>query len=114
MAATGMVADVIGKEYTRSAANFVSKHAKCLEGRDGESDGDESGGRKDSVEEAEQFLCSMLGDNFELGMGVVRDVPGEPMRHFFTCWSIVVRSEFFILTNRCHAAVFMTRLNSRI
>ncbi|KAL5677442.1 hypothetical protein ACJX0J_013573, partial [Zea mays] len=44
-------------------------------GRDGESDGDGSGGRKDSVEEAEQFLCSMLGDNSELGMGVVRDVP---------------------------------------
>uniref|UniRef100_A0A804MIT8 Uncharacterized protein n=1 Tax=Zea mays TaxID=4577 RepID=A0A804MIT8_MAIZE len=47
------------------------------QGRDGESDGDGSGGRKDSVEEAEQFLCSMLGDNSELDMGVVRDVPAS-------------------------------------
>jgi hypothetical protein len=85
--------------------------ANAWKGRDGESHGDGSGGRTNSVEEAEQFLCSMLGDNSELGMGVVRDVLGEA---FFTCWSIVVRSEFFILTNRCHAAVFMTRLNSGI
>jgi hypothetical protein len=109
-----MVADVIGKEYTRSAANSVVSMPNAWKGRDGESDGDGSGGRKDSVEEAEQFLCSMLGDNSELGMGVVRDVPGEHVRHFFTCWSIVVRSKFFILTNWCHAAVFMTRLNSGI
>jgi hypothetical protein len=103
-----MVADVIGKEYTRSTANSIVSMPNAWKGRDGESDGDGSGGRKDSVEEAEQFLCSMLRDNSELGMAVVRDVPGEPVTHFFTCWSIVVCSEFFILTNQCHAAVFMT------
>ncbi|XP_008672669.1 SMR domain-containing protein At5g58720 isoform X2 [Zea mays] len=77
VAATGMVADVIGKEYTRPAANSVVSMPNAWKGRDGESDGSGSGGRKDSVEEAEQFLCSMLGDNSELGMGVVRDVLGQ-------------------------------------
>lgn len=77
VAATGMVANVIGKEYTRPAANSVVSMPNAWKGRDGESDGSGSGGRKDSVEEAEQFLCSMLGDNSELGMGVVRDVLGQ-------------------------------------
>uniref|UniRef100_A0A804PTW4 Uncharacterized protein n=1 Tax=Zea mays TaxID=4577 RepID=A0A804PTW4_MAIZE len=53
VAATGMVADVIGKEYTRSTANSVVSMPNAWKGRDGESDGDGSGGRKDSVEEAE-------------------------------------------------------------
>jgi hypothetical protein len=48
-----MVADVIGKEYTRSTANSVVSMPNAWKGRDGESDGDGSGGRKDSVEEAE-------------------------------------------------------------
>ncbi|TKW12086.1 hypothetical protein SEVIR_5G013500v4 [Setaria viridis] len=75
VAATGMVADVIGKDYTRSATPPVSAPS-AWKGRDGEKDGG-PGGRKYSVEEAEQFLCSMLGDNSELGMGVVRDVLGQ-------------------------------------
>ena len=32
------------------------------------------GGGKFNVEEAEQFLCSMLGDDTELSMAVVKDV----------------------------------------
>ncbi|RCV23544.1 hypothetical protein SETIT_5G014800v2 [Setaria italica] len=75
VAATGMVADVIGKDYTRSATPPVSAPS-AWKGRDGEKDGGPAG-RKYSVEEAEQFLCSMLGDNSELGMGVVRDVLGQ-------------------------------------
>ncbi|KAG2586064.1 SMR domain-containing protein At5g58720-like isoform X2 [Panicum virgatum] len=75
VAATGMVADVIGKDYTRPATAPVSS-PNAWKGRDQERDGG-SGARKYSVEEAEQFLCSMLGDNSELGMGVVRDVVGQ-------------------------------------
>ncbi|CAO2181450.1 unnamed protein product [Urochloa humidicola] len=74
VAATGMVADVIGKDYTRPAPPVSAPNA--WKGRDGEKDGG-AGARKYSVEEAEQFLCSMLGDNSELGMGVVRDVLGQ-------------------------------------
>jgi hypothetical protein len=74
-----MVADVIGKEYTRPVTAPVSV-PNAWKGRDVERDGG-SGGRKYSVEEAEQFLCSMLGDNSELGMGVVRDVLGETFFH---------------------------------
>lgn len=58
VAATGMVSAVLGKEYVTS----IRKKGKCV--------GDVSS----SKEELEQFLCSMLGDECELGMGVVRDV----------------------------------------
>nr|CAB3475693.1 unnamed protein product [Digitaria exilis] len=74
VAATGMVADVIGKDYTRPATPVSAPNA--WKSRDGEKDGG-PGGHKYSVEEAEQFLCSMLGDNSDLGMGVVRDVLGQ-------------------------------------
>jgi hypothetical protein len=67
-----MIADVIGKDYTRPATPPVSA-PNAWKVRDEERDSG-SGARKYSVEEAEQFLCSMLGDNSELGMGVVRDV----------------------------------------
>ncbi|KAG2594773.1 hypothetical protein PVAP13_5KG017800 [Panicum virgatum] len=76
VAATGMVADVIGKDYTRPATTPVSA-PNAWKSRDQERDGGGSSARKYSVEEAEQFLCSMLGDNSELGMGVVRDVLGQ-------------------------------------
>jgi len=79
-----MVADVIGKGYTRPATTPVSP-PNAWKSRDQERDGGGSSARKYSVEEAEQFLCSMLGDNSELGMGVVRDVLGET---FLSCWSI--------------------------
>ncbi|KAG8043121.1 hypothetical protein GUJ93_ZPchr1436g33626 [Zizania palustris] len=86
VATTGMVADVIGKGYTRPSTSPVSM-ANAWKGRNGvnvsngwnivnaKRDGG-CGDRKysvEEVEEAEQFLCSMLGDNSELGMGVVRD-----------------------------------------
>nr|CAB3471682.1 unnamed protein product [Digitaria exilis] len=74
VAATGMVADVIGKDYTRPATPVSAPNA--WKSRDGEKGGG-PGGHKYSVEEAEQFLCSMLGDNSDLGMGVVRDVLGQ-------------------------------------
>uniref|UniRef100_A0A0E0JFT5 Smr domain-containing protein n=1 Tax=Oryza punctata TaxID=4537 RepID=A0A0E0JFT5_ORYPU len=73
VAATGMVADVIGKGYTRPATSPVNKTNAWK----GNAWKDGSGDRRYSVEEAEQFLCSMLGDNSELGMGVVRDVLGQ-------------------------------------
>jgi hypothetical protein len=81
-----MVADVIGKDYTRPTATATTTTPPVTapspwKGRD---DGGPAG-CKYSAEEAEQFLCSMLGDNFELGMGVVRDVLGESF--FFSCRS---------------------------
>lgn len=84
-AASGMVSDVIGKEYTRPAPSPASV-TNAWKGKSGLSasnewkggGGEGDVGRKYSVEEAEQFLCAMLGDNSELGMGVVRDVLGEP------------------------------------
>lgn len=82
VAASGMVADVIGKGYSRPATPPVSVPS----GRKGAA----SNGWNDvrngcgpaadpacNVEEAEQFLCSMLGDSSELNMGVVRDVLGQ-------------------------------------
>lgn len=58
VAATGMVSAFLGKEYVSSG----TKKGKCV--------ADVS----PSKEELEQFLCSMLGDDCELSLGVVRDV----------------------------------------
>ncbi|XP_042433281.1 SMR domain-containing protein At5g58720-like [Zingiber officinale] len=65
-AATGIVPDVIGKGYIGSVRRS----------RDGGSNLQFKDGMKRmySVEEAEQFLCSMLGDMSEITMAVVRDV----------------------------------------
>jgi hypothetical protein len=85
-----MVADVIGKGYSRPATPPVNMTPGWKD-RDGGAVGsngwkDERNGVRDSgrggdppynVEDAEQFLCSMLGDHSELSMGVVRDVLGE-------------------------------------
>lgn len=59
IASAGMVSNVLGKEYVRSRMTKPS--------------GSKTG---DAVEEeeAEQFLCSMLGDDSELNMAVIRDV----------------------------------------
>lgn len=64
VAATGTVSTVIGKDYMKSSQrkeasklNFIGK--KVFAG---------------DAEEAEQFLCAMLGEDTELGFGVVRDV----------------------------------------
>lgn len=65
IAATGTVANVLGKEYVTASP----RKGKCRnEGFVGEplSKGD-----------AEQFLCSMLGEDAELSLAVVRDVLGE-------------------------------------
>lgn len=59
-AATGMVSSVLGKDYVSSISKRDSVKAK--------------GFRKEDAEAAEQFLCSMLGDECELSMAVVRDV----------------------------------------
>ncbi|KAL6200330.1 hypothetical protein ACLB2K_030112 [Fragaria x ananassa] len=60
IASAGMVSNVLGKEYVRSRMTKPS--------------GSKTG---DAVEEeeAEQFLCSMLGDDSELNMAVIRDTP---------------------------------------
>ncbi|OAY82118.1 SMR domain-containing protein [Ananas comosus] len=63
-AATGMVSDVIGKSYSSP------------EEREGRAEEEKRRGDAE-VEDAEQFLCSMLGDSSDLGMGVVRDVLGQ-------------------------------------
>ncbi|KAG1335108.1 SMR domain-containing protein [Cocos nucifera] len=72
-AATGMVSDVIGKGYLKPLAF-------CGEGRrksDGSLEGKGAVKRLYGVEEAEEFLYSMLGESSELGMGVVKDVLGQ-------------------------------------
>ena len=60
IAAAGTVSNVLGKEYVRSRMSKPS----------GSKNGDAAVGE----EEAEQFLCSMLGDDSELNLAVVRDV----------------------------------------
>lgn len=59
IASAGTVSNVLGKEYVRSRMTKPS----------GSKTGDAVG-----EEEAEQFLCSMLGDDSELNMAVIRDV----------------------------------------
>ncbi|MED6191678.1 hypothetical protein PIB30_002485 [Stylosanthes scabra] len=59
IAATGTVSTVIGKEYVRRNKN--------------KNKGFENNGVVDK-DKAEQFLCSMLGDDSDLNLGVVRDV----------------------------------------
>ncbi|KAJ0989274.1 hypothetical protein J5N97_007630 [Dioscorea zingiberensis] len=65
VASSGMVSDVIGKDYSKHVGNGD-------QGRKGVVDK-----RIYRFEEAEQFLCSMLGWDDELGMGVVKDVLGQ-------------------------------------
>ncbi|XP_076916103.1 SMR domain-containing protein At5g58720-like [Bidens hawaiensis] len=61
IAATGMVASVIGKDYVPRKRGVNNKLK--VSGDDGV-----------SHEDAEQFLCSMLSDECEFGMGLVKDV----------------------------------------
>ncbi|KAL0289066.1 UNVERIFIED_CONTAM: SMR domain-containing protein [Sesamum angustifolium] len=62
VASAGTVSTVLGKDYVRSIPKKVSSKMK--------------GFREEnwSKEEAEQFLCSMLGDDCELSLAVVSDV----------------------------------------
>ncbi|XP_076936242.1 SMR domain-containing protein At5g58720-like isoform X2 [Bidens hawaiensis] len=62
IAATGMVASVIGKDYVPKKRG-VNKLKVSVSGDGGASHDD-----------AEQFLCSMLGDECEFGMDLVKDV----------------------------------------
>lgn len=60
-ASSGIIANVIGRGYAKPSSDCGKK----------------AGNKKDrqySIEEGEEFLCSMLGDNSELGMAVVKDV----------------------------------------
>ncbi|XP_040369244.1 SMR domain-containing protein At5g58720-like [Rosa chinensis] len=59
VASAGTVLNVLGKENVRSRMTKLS----------GSKNGDASG-----EEEAKQFLCSMIGDDSELNLAVVRDV----------------------------------------
>ncbi|KAL0537300.1 hypothetical protein IC582_026277 [Cucumis melo] len=63
VASTGTISTVLGKDYVRSSLKRDSRN-KFMEFDHG----------KFSQQEAEQFLCSMLGDECELSMAVVRDV----------------------------------------
>ncbi|XP_050230518.1 SMR domain-containing protein At5g58720 [Mercurialis annua] len=61
IAVTGTVSTIIGKEYVKASPGrekFSSKPKEFLA----------------TKEDAEQFLCSMLSDDCDLGMAVVRDV----------------------------------------
>ncbi|KAJ0765283.1 putative Smr domain-containing protein [Helianthus annuus] len=62
VAATGMVSSVLGKDYV-----FGKRGVSKLKGLSGDGGGV-------SYDDAEQFLCSMLGDDCELGMSLVKDV----------------------------------------
>ncbi|KAH9609731.1 hypothetical protein KSS87_012721 [Heliosperma pusillum] len=62
VAACGIVSNLIGKEYVSDNSRKAGFKEKGI------------GGGKVNFEEAEQFLCSMLGDDCELSMAVVRDV----------------------------------------
>ncbi|XP_022944276.1 SMR domain-containing protein At5g58720 isoform X1 [Cucurbita moschata] len=63
VASTGTVSTVLGKDYVRSSLKRDSRN-KFMEFDHGNI----------SQQEAEQFLCSMLGNECELSMAVVRDV----------------------------------------
>ncbi|WOL08325.1 SMR domain-containing protein [Canna indica] len=69
VASTGIVSDVIGKAYS-VRGKFNRDENNLQKG---------SMTKMYSVEDAEQFLCSMLGDASEIGMDVVKDVLGECM-----------------------------------
>ncbi|CAN6841246.1 unnamed protein product [Brassica oleracea] len=70
IAATGMVSSVIAKDYLKP--NPVKKKEYPLAERSYEVCG--NGKKAGDREKAEQFLISMLGDDCELSMAVVRDV----------------------------------------
>lgn len=65
VAATGTVSTLLGKDYVPATSRNELKSPR------------RSSSGKVNVEELEQFLCSMLGDDCELSMAVVRDVLGE-------------------------------------
>ena len=58
VAATGTVSTVLGKEYVRRNPTRPKRFSNDVIDK----------------EEAEQFLCSMLGEDCDLSLAVVRDV----------------------------------------
>lgn len=96
--ASGMVADVIGKGYWKPSKLSSSLLSSSNCGSSGGGEGrvvvgeleEEEGEKKYSVEEGEEFLCSMLGDDADLGMGVVKDVLCE----FYQFSSLLVLLNF--------------------
>ncbi|KAL2597717.1 hypothetical protein AAZV13_11G180800 [Glycine max] len=61
VASTGTVSTVLGKEYVRRNNNNIRNKGLSSNG-------------VFEMEEAEQFLCSMLGDDSDINLAVVRDV----------------------------------------
>uniref|UniRef100_A0A453EH58 Uncharacterized protein n=1 Tax=Aegilops tauschii subsp. strangulata TaxID=200361 RepID=A0A453EH58_AEGTS len=120
VAVSGIVADVIGKGYSRPATPPVSATERSgWKGKGKDMDGesvsngwnDERNGERESgggdptlnVEEAEQFLCSMLGDHSELSMGVVKDVLGESFSTSCSAFRIqVLYLGSFVSADRSH------------
>lgn len=72
VAATGTVSTVLGKEYVRGSPRRNSAAESAAR----------SVFLKEEKEEAEQFLCSMLGDECEISMAIVRDVLCEIFFYF--------------------------------
>ncbi|XP_044504832.1 SMR domain-containing protein At5g58720-like isoform X2 [Mangifera indica] len=66
VAVTGTVANVLGKEYVRANSRKAAKYKKIVDGQNGMDE-----------QEVEQFLYSMLGEDSELSMAVVKDVLGQ-------------------------------------
>ncbi|CAN1150760.1 SMR domain-containing protein At5g58720 [Linum perenne] len=65
VAVTGTVSTMLGKEYVKASHRKESSKMKELF---------QLGNAASQRDEAEQFLCSMLGDECELNLAVVRDV----------------------------------------
>lgn len=63
VAVTGMVANVLGKEYVRASQRKAEKFKEVVNDQNGFNE-----------KEVEQFLYSMLGEDSELSMAVVKDV----------------------------------------
>lgn len=66
VAVTGTVANVLGKEYVTANSRKAGKYKKIVDGQNGMDE-----------QEVEQFLYSMLGEDSELSMAVVKDVLGR-------------------------------------
>ncbi|KAH9603851.1 hypothetical protein KSS87_005971 [Heliosperma pusillum] len=69
VAAAGTISNFLGKDYVS-----VTPKKEVVKEKEFNGGGGCGGGKVNNVEEAEQFLCSMLGDDCELGMAIVKDV----------------------------------------
>ncbi|GFS39259.1 hypothetical protein Acr_00g0061950 [Actinidia rufa] len=87
VAATGTVSSFLGKDYVTPSIRKDSSKRKGYAHVPA------------SKEDAEQFLCSLLGDNCELSMAVVRDVLGEfsIKKNIIICLDTPLASSVFIM-----------------